>query len=132
MSVSHILLPLQTPALRTLGNIVTGSDQQTQYVLDQNVLPQILPLLTHVKPNMQKVHFAVCIVYIHIHVRHKCVCACIILHLLSTGGSMDSVQHHRRAAPSDSGQFLLFATFTTHDTYVCTSNERYQFCIGNH
>ena len=61
-----------------------------------------------------------------------CVCVCIILHLLTTGGSMDSVQHHRRAAPSDSGQFLLFVTFTTHDTYVCTSNERYQFCTGNH
>ena len=33
------------------------------------------------------------------------VCATFIL-LLTTGGRMDSVQHHCGAAPSDSGQFL--------------------------
>ena len=83
------LLPLQTPALRTLGNIVTGSDQQTQYVLDQNVLPQILPLLTHLKPNMQKV--LSCMHCVCEWVGVSTVCVQVILHLLTTGGSVDSV-----------------------------------------
>lgn len=34
------------PALRTVGNIVTGDDNQTQYVLDNNVLPCLYQLLT--------------------------------------------------------------------------------------
>ncbi|XP_074321080.1 importin subunit alpha-4-like [Silene latifolia] len=34
------------PALRTVGNIVTGDDSQTQFVLDNNVLPCLLQLLT--------------------------------------------------------------------------------------
>lgn len=34
------------PALRTVGNIVTGDDSQTQYVLDNNVLPCLHQLLT--------------------------------------------------------------------------------------
>ena len=71
MTLSVLLL--QTPALRTLGNIVTGTDQQTQYVLDQNVLPPILPLLTHPKPNMQKVCAVLC-VYVYTYV---CVCVCV-------------------------------------------------------
>ncbi|KAJ8498001.1 hypothetical protein OPV22_008553 [Ensete ventricosum] len=35
------------PALRTVGNIVTGDDMQTQYVIDHQVLPCLLNLLTH-------------------------------------------------------------------------------------
>ncbi|XP_074590132.1 importin subunit alpha-1b-like [Curcuma longa] len=35
------------PALRTVGNIVTGDDVQTQYVINQNALPCLLNLLTH-------------------------------------------------------------------------------------
>ncbi|XP_077231968.1 importin subunit alpha-4-like [Tasmannia lanceolata] len=34
------------PALRTVGNIVTGDDGQTQYVIDNQVLPCLLSLLT--------------------------------------------------------------------------------------
>ncbi|KAJ8439222.1 hypothetical protein Cgig2_030157 [Carnegiea gigantea] len=34
------------PALRTVGNIVTGDDAQTQYVLDNNALPCLYQLLT--------------------------------------------------------------------------------------
>ena len=45
---------MQVPALRTLGNIVTGDDQQTQCVLDANVLTRIVPLLTHTKKNIRK------------------------------------------------------------------------------
>ncbi|CAD5190752.1 unnamed protein product [Musa acuminata subsp. malaccensis] len=35
------------PALRTVGNIVTGDDMQTQYVIDHQALPCLLNLLTH-------------------------------------------------------------------------------------
>ncbi|KAG6529552.1 hypothetical protein ZIOFF_011760 [Zingiber officinale] len=34
------------PALRTVGNIVTGDDMQTQYVINHNALPCLLNLLT--------------------------------------------------------------------------------------
>nr|XP_010914512.1 importin subunit alpha-1b [Elaeis guineensis] len=35
------------PALRTVGNIVTGDDVQTQYVINHQALPCLLSLLTH-------------------------------------------------------------------------------------
>ncbi|KAM7280207.1 hypothetical protein ACFE04_007341 [Oxalis oulophora] len=35
------------PALRTVGNIVTGDDAQTQFVIDNQVLPCLYQLLTH-------------------------------------------------------------------------------------
>lgn len=45
---------VQTPALRTVGNIVTGDDSQTQYILNLNVLPALLWLLDHPKKNIRK------------------------------------------------------------------------------
>ncbi|KAL5996268.1 hypothetical protein ACLOJK_026342 [Asimina triloba] len=35
------------PALRTVGNIVTGDDVQTQYIINHGALPCLLNLLTH-------------------------------------------------------------------------------------
>ncbi|KAF6173635.1 hypothetical protein GIB67_022994 [Kingdonia uniflora] len=35
------------PALRTVGNIVTGDDVQTQFIINQQALPCLLNLLTH-------------------------------------------------------------------------------------
>ncbi|XP_077214393.1 importin subunit alpha-like [Tasmannia lanceolata] len=35
------------PALRTVGNIVTGDDMQTQYIINHQALPCLLNLLTH-------------------------------------------------------------------------------------
>ncbi|XP_072993939.1 importin subunit alpha-1b-like [Typha latifolia] len=35
------------PALRTVGNVVTGDDMQTQYVINHNALPCLLNLLTN-------------------------------------------------------------------------------------
>ncbi|KAH7284024.1 hypothetical protein KP509_34G036300 [Ceratopteris richardii] len=43
------------PALRTVGNIVTGDDAQTQVIIDCQVLPCLLSLLTHNhKKNIKK------------------------------------------------------------------------------
>ena len=54
--MSHVnVFSTQTPALRTIGNIVTGSDQQTQTVLECNVLEHFESLLRHHKANIQKV-----------------------------------------------------------------------------
>lgn len=44
----------QTPALRSLGNIVTGTDEQTQCVLTAGALALFSDLLRHHKPNIQK------------------------------------------------------------------------------
>lgn len=43
-----------TPALRTLGNIVTGSDTQTDAVLQANALPVFANLLRHQRMNIVK------------------------------------------------------------------------------
>ena len=48
-------LSMQTPALRAVGNIVTGSDHQTQLVLDCAALSHFNNLLTHPRSNIQKV-----------------------------------------------------------------------------
>ncbi|CAH2072023.1 unnamed protein product [Thlaspi arvense] len=44
--LAHPSPPVLIPALRTIGNIVTGDDLQTQMVLDHQVLPRLLNLLT--------------------------------------------------------------------------------------
>ena len=52
-------LPVMTPSLRTLGNIVTGSDVQTDAVLACNAVPVFAKLLQHPKMNIVKVSFYV-------------------------------------------------------------------------
>jgi len=42
------------PALRTIGNIVTGNDNQTQEVINNNALPQLMALLSNVKKAIRK------------------------------------------------------------------------------
>lgn len=45
----------QTAALRAVGNIVTGTDEQTQAVLNCNALQHFPSLLTHPKEKINKV-----------------------------------------------------------------------------
>jgi hypothetical protein len=44
---SHPSPSVLIPALRTVGNIVTGDDVQTQFVINNQALPCLLVLLTH-------------------------------------------------------------------------------------
>jgi hypothetical protein len=51
----QLLGPAASPAvLRTIGNIVTGDDMQTQVIIDLNVLPTLLWLLDHPKKIIRK------------------------------------------------------------------------------
>ena len=45
----------QTAALRAVGNIVTGTDEQTQVVLSCDALSHFPSLLTHTKEKINKV-----------------------------------------------------------------------------
>jgi len=50
----HQNASVQTPALRTVGNIVTGDDAQTQRIINLNVLPALLWMLDNPKKNLRK------------------------------------------------------------------------------
>lgn len=45
---------VQTPALRTIGNIVTGTDSQTATVINAGALSCLSSLLTHTKKSLRK------------------------------------------------------------------------------
>lgn len=45
---------VQTPALRAVGNIVTGDDKQTQHVVNLNAIPALCFLLDSPKKNIRK------------------------------------------------------------------------------
>lgn len=51
---------LQTAALRAVGNIVTGTDEQTQVVLNCDALSHFPALLTHPKEKINKVSGFMC------------------------------------------------------------------------
>lgn len=50
----HSQASVQTPALRTVGNIVTGDDAQTQRIINLNALPALLWMLDNTKKNLRK------------------------------------------------------------------------------
>lgn len=45
---------VQTPALRTIGNIVTGNDKQTQVIINGGTLPCLGMLLSHPRKGIRK------------------------------------------------------------------------------
>ena len=50
----HASTSVQTPALRSVGNIVTGDDVQTQIIINQGALPALLFLLGSTKDGIRK------------------------------------------------------------------------------
>eukprot|EP01108_Squamamoeba_japonica_P005976 TRINITY_DN480_c2_g1_i2.p1 TRINITY_DN480_c2_g1~~TRINITY_DN480_c2_g1_i2.p1 ORF type:complete len:322 (-),score=153.56 TRINITY_DN480_c2_g1_i2:58-966(-) len=52
--LGHKAFTVQTPALRCIGNIVTGDDAQTQTVINQNALPKLALLLQSPKRSIRK------------------------------------------------------------------------------
>ena len=52
--LDHKAFTVQTPALRCIGNIVTGDDQQTQKVIDLNALAYLAKLLESSKRSIRK------------------------------------------------------------------------------
>jgi importin subunit alpha-6/7 len=50
----HPSPPVQTPALRSVGNIVTGDDMQTQVMINCGVLPALVNLLSSPKDGIRK------------------------------------------------------------------------------
>eukprot|EP00924_Labyrinthula_sp_SR-Ha-C_P007574 augustus_masked-scaffold_42-processed-gene-0.48-mRNA-1 protein AED:0.02 eAED:0.02 QI:0/-1/0/1/-1/1/1/0/525 len=52
--LGHVEVSVQTPALRTVGNIVTGDDMQTQVVLGTGALQALLGLLSSEKKGIRK------------------------------------------------------------------------------
>jgi importin subunit alpha-1 len=50
----HASTSVQTPALRSVGNIVTGDDVQTQVVINGGALPALLHLLSSPKDGIRK------------------------------------------------------------------------------
>jgi hypothetical protein len=50
----HSSTSVQTPALRSIGNIVTGDDLQTQVVIASGALPALLSLLSSPKEGIRK------------------------------------------------------------------------------
>lgn len=50
----HASTSVQTPALRSVGNIVTGDDVQTQVIINNGSLPALLSLLSSQKDGIRK------------------------------------------------------------------------------
>ncbi|KAF1981248.1 importin subunit alpha-1 [Aulographum hederae CBS 113979] len=50
----HASTSVQTPALRSVGNIVTGDDVQTQVIINSGALPALLSLLSSTKDGIRK------------------------------------------------------------------------------
>ena len=84
---------MQTAALRAVGNIVTGTDEQTQTVLNCGALDHFGPLLQHPKEKIIKVRinlqiilsntYRVLVTFIHSH-----------FFLMISGGRMVFVEHN--------------------------------------
>ena len=80
-------------ALRAVGNVATGSDEQTQVVLDHGALHSLLKLINHPKEKVNKVSFVLA----------ECIQMSSILRR-RLGSCLVSLEHHcRQSAPNPRG-----------------------------
>eukprot|EP01126_Amoeba_proteus_P038503 TRINITY_DN4016_c0_g1_i3.p1 TRINITY_DN4016_c0_g1~~TRINITY_DN4016_c0_g1_i3.p1 ORF type:complete len:202 (+),score=39.81 TRINITY_DN4016_c0_g1_i3:788-1393(+) len=89
--LTNKLYTVQTPALRTVGNIVTGDDCQTQLMIEAKVLPPLLKLL---KSNKKGIRKEACWTISNITAGNKdqisaCISAGIMPHLIELLKSSD-------------------------------------------
>ena len=85
-----------TPALRTAGNIVTGSDSQTEAMINLGLLNVFPKLLRHNKPNIVKVRYKNLIVKSMDRTKLRSLKITQFL-----GSSMDNFQYNSWNCPSD-------------------------------
>ena len=52
--MAHEALTVVTPALRIIGNLISGTDRQTQAAVEAQALRAIVPLLTNAKRNIRR------------------------------------------------------------------------------
>ncbi len=52
--LNHHAIAIAVPCLRTIGNIVTGDDQQTQYAIDNGALQALNNIIYHKKKTVRK------------------------------------------------------------------------------
>ena len=52
--LDHSASSVQTPALRAVGNVITGSDAQTQAMIDRGVVAPLTRLLGHGRRGIRK------------------------------------------------------------------------------
>jgi hypothetical protein len=52
--VNHQSLSIQIPIIRTIGNLTTGTDEQTQQLINMGLLPAMLETLHHPKRSIRK------------------------------------------------------------------------------
>jgi importin subunit alpha-1 len=52
--LNHPNIAIAVPCLRTIGNIVTGDDSQTQYVIDSGALEALNNIIYHKKKTVRK------------------------------------------------------------------------------
>lgn len=52
--LKHENVAIAIPCLRTIGNIVTGDDGETQLAIDANLIPTLSEILSHHKKTIRK------------------------------------------------------------------------------
>lgn len=98
------LFVLQTAALRAVGNIVTGTDDQTQIVLNCDALSHFPSLLTHPKEKINKVSLSpgnsLCL---DIKLKNRRQCCNWLISVYFTGGRVVFIQYNGwKSVPSTS------------------------------
>ena len=96
--LSHREVKVQTAALRAVGNIVTGTDDQTQTVLNYDALSHFPQLLNHTKEKINKVEWTFNLIFFvrNIQFNHFCYIQHKHFCLLFIGSSLVFIKYNSR------------------------------------